>query len=82
MYVGNSSSVAQLGDKDKEFFWCDWDLNLGLCACKAGILPLEPCLWSKDKQFYIWRHMLCSTEEGTVKLEIKELNNFLTYFLP
>jgi hypothetical protein len=22
------------------FFWWDWDLNLGLHACKAGALPL------------------------------------------
>jgi hypothetical protein len=27
-------------------FWWDWGLNLGLCSCKAGALPLEPCLQS------------------------------------
>jgi hypothetical protein len=28
------------------FFWWDLDLNLGICACKAGALPLEPYLKS------------------------------------
>jgi hypothetical protein len=28
------------------FFWWDWRLNLGLCASKAGALPLEPHLQS------------------------------------
>jgi hypothetical protein len=27
-------------------FWWDWSLNLKLCACKAGVLPLDPHLKS------------------------------------
>jgi hypothetical protein len=28
------------------FFWQDWGLNWGLHTCKAGALPLQPCLQS------------------------------------
>jgi hypothetical protein len=26
------------------YFWQDWALNLGLCTCKAGALPLKHIL--------------------------------------
>jgi hypothetical protein len=34
----NVGSLRYVVGKKKFFFWWDWDLNLGLCTCKAGCL--------------------------------------------